>query len=157
MHVIATAGHVDHGKSMLVRALTGMEPDRWEAEQRRGMTIDLGFAWMTLPNGEQVAFVDVPGHERFVSNMLAGAGPAPAVMFVVAADEGWKPQSAERLHVPDPDRAQGRGRDQLVPGPYGPGLQGSGDHGPAALDGEHPVQPQPDAGARVRDRRGRPW
>jgi selenocysteine-specific elongation factor len=101
MHVIATAGHVDHGKSMLVRALTGMEPDRWEAEQRRGMTIDLGFAWMTLPSGEQVAFVDVPGHERFVTNMLAGAGPAPAVMFVVAADEGWKPQSAEHLAAID--------------------------------------------------------
>jgi len=97
MHVIATAGHVDHGKSMLVRALTGMEPDRWEAEQRRGMTIDLGFAWMTQASGEPIAFVDVPGHERFVTNMLAGAGPAPAVMFVVAADEGWKPQSAEHL------------------------------------------------------------
>jgi selenocysteine-specific elongation factor len=101
VHVIATAGHVDHGKSMLVRALTGMEPDRWEAEQRRGMTIDLGFAWMTLPSGERIAFVDVPGHERFVSNMLAGAGPAPAVMFVVAADEGWMPQSAEHLAAID--------------------------------------------------------
>src|SRR6266568_3821088 len=86
---------------MLVRALTGMEPDRWEAEQRRGMTIDLGFAWMTLPAGGEIAFVDVPGHERFVSNMLAGAGPAPAVMFVVAADEGWKPQSAEHLAAID--------------------------------------------------------
>ena len=86
---------------MLVRALTGMEPDRWEAEQRRGMTIDLGFAWMTLPSGEQVAFVDVPGHERFVSNTLAGAGPVPAVMFVVAADEGWMPQSAEHLAAID--------------------------------------------------------
>src|SRR6266516_694261 len=82
---------------MLVRALTGMEPDRWEAERRRGMTIDLGFAWMTLPSGEAIAFVDVPGHERFITNMLAGAGPAPAVMFVVAADEGWMPQSAEHL------------------------------------------------------------
>jgi selenocysteine-specific elongation factor len=101
VHVIATAGHVDHGKSMLVRALTGMEPDRWEAEQRRGMTIDLGFAWMTLPSGEVIAFVDVPGHERFVSNMLAGAGPVPAVMFVVAADEGWMPQSAEHLAAID--------------------------------------------------------
>jgi selenocysteine-specific elongation factor len=97
VHVVATAGHVDHGKSMLVRALTGMEPDRWEAERRRGMTIDLGFAWMTLPSGEEIAFVDVPGHERFVTNMLAGAGPVPAVMFVVAADEGWMPQSAEHL------------------------------------------------------------
>jgi selenocysteine-specific elongation factor len=101
MHVIATAGHVDHGKSMLVRVLTGMEPDRWAEEQRRGMTIDLGFAWMTLPSGEQIAFVDVPGHERFVSNMLAGAGPAPAVMFIVAADEGWMPQSAEHLAAID--------------------------------------------------------
>lgn len=101
MHVIATAGHVDHGKSMLVRALTGMEPDRWQEEQRRGMTIDLGFAWTTLPSGELIAFVDVPGHERFVTNMLAGAGPAPAVMFVVAADEGWKPQSAEHLAAID--------------------------------------------------------
>jgi selenocysteine-specific elongation factor len=86
---------------MLVRALTGMEPDRWEAERRRGMTIDLGFAWMTLPSGEEIAFVDVPGHERFVSNMLAGAGPAPAVMFVVAADEGWMPQSADHLAAID--------------------------------------------------------
>jgi selenocysteine-specific elongation factor len=101
VHVIATAGHVDHGKSMLVRALTGMEPDRWDEERRRGMTIDLGFAWMTLPSGQQVAFVDVPGHERFVTNMLAGVGPAPAVMFVVAADEGWKPQSAEHLAAID--------------------------------------------------------
>ena len=101
MHVVATAGHVDHGKSALVRALTGMEPDRWEEEQRRGMTLDLGFAWTTLPSGEQIAFVDVPGHERFVSNMLAGAGPAPAVMFVVAADEGWMPQSAEHLAAID--------------------------------------------------------
>ena len=86
---------------MLVRALTGMEPDRWEAEQRRGMTIDLGFAWMTLPSGEEIAFVDVPGHERFITNMLAGAGPAPAVLFVVAADEGWMPQSAEHLAAID--------------------------------------------------------
>jgi selenocysteine-specific elongation factor len=101
VHVIATAGHVDHGKSMLVRALTGMEPDRWEAEQRRGMTIDLGFAWMTLPSGEEIAFVDVPGHERFITNMLAGAGPAPGVLFVVAADEGWMPQSVEHLAAID--------------------------------------------------------
>jgi selenocysteine-specific elongation factor len=97
MHVIATAGHVDHGKSTLVRALTGMEPDRWAEERRRGMTIDLGFAWTTLPAGPTVAFVDVPGHERFVPNMLAGIGPVPAVLFVVAADEGWMPQSAEHL------------------------------------------------------------
>ena len=101
MHVIATAGHVDHGKSALVRALTGMEPDRWAEERRRGLTIDLGFAWMTLPGGDQVAFVDVPGHERFVPNMLAGVGPAPAVLFVVAADGGWMPQSAEHLAAID--------------------------------------------------------
>lgn len=97
MHVIATAGHVDHGKSTLVKALTGMEPDRWAEERRRGLTIDLGFAWTQLPSGETVAFVDVPGHERFVPNMLAGLGPVPAALFVVAADEGWMPQSAEHL------------------------------------------------------------
>ena len=108
MHVVATAGHVDHGKSTLVRALTGMEPDRWAEERRRGMTIDLGYAWTTLPSPdggqagrEQLAFVDVPGHERFVPNMLAGLGPVPAVMFVVAADGGWMPQSAEHLAAVD--------------------------------------------------------
>jgi len=101
VYVVATAGHVDHGKSMLVRALTGMEPDRWEAERRRGMTIDLGYAWTTLPSGDELAFVDVPGHERFITNMLAGLGPVPAVMFVVAADEGWMPQSAEHLAAID--------------------------------------------------------
>ena len=101
MQVIATAGHVDHGKSTLVRALTGMEPDRWAEERRRGMTIDLGFAWTTLRSGERIAFVDVPGHERFVTNMLAGVGPCPAVMIVVAADEGWQAQSAEHLAALD--------------------------------------------------------
>ncbi|ROT29523.1 selenocysteine-specific translation elongation factor [Micromonospora sp. HM5-17] len=101
MQVIATAGHVDHGKSTLVRALTGMEPDRWAEERRRGMTIDLGFAWTTLPSGAVIAFVDVPGHERFVPNMLAGVGPAPAALLVVAADEGWMPQSAEHLAALD--------------------------------------------------------
>jgi selenocysteine-specific elongation factor len=101
VHVIATAGHVDHGKSTLVRALTGMEPDRWAEERRRGMTIDLGFAWATLASGEVVAFVDVPGHERFVPNMLAGVGPVPAALVVVAADEGWMPQSAEHLAALD--------------------------------------------------------
>ncbi|MDQ7802950.1 SelB C-terminal domain-containing protein [Amycolatopsis sp. A133] len=100
MRVIVTAGHVDHGKSTLVRRLTGMEPDRWAEERRRGLTIDLGFAWTRI-GGEEVAFVDVPGHERFVPNMLAGAGPAPAVLFVVAADEGWMPQSAEHLAALD--------------------------------------------------------
>ncbi|WP_051835536.1 selenocysteine-specific translation elongation factor [Streptomyces sp. NRRL S-481] len=101
MHVIATAGHVDHGKSTLVRLLTGMEPDRWKEERDRGLTIDLGFGWTTLPGGERVAFVDVPGHERFVPNMLAGVGPVPAVLFVVAADEGWMPQSTEHLQALD--------------------------------------------------------
>jgi len=96
MHVIATAGHVDHGKSALLRALTGMEPDRWEEERRRGLTIDLGFVWTYTGRGP-IAFVDVPGHERFVGNMLAGVGPVPAVLFVVAADEGWMAQSAEHL------------------------------------------------------------
>jgi selenocysteine-specific elongation factor len=99
MKVIATAGHVDHGKSALLRALTGMEPDRWAEERRRGLTIDLGYAWLTLPSGERIAFVDVPGHERFAANMLAGVGPVPAVLFVVAADGGWMPQSAEHLAV----------------------------------------------------------
>lgn len=101
VQVVATAGHVDHGKSALVRALTGMEPDRWAEERRRGMTIDLGFAWTTLPSGRVMAFVDVPGHERFVPNMLAGVGPVPAVLLVVAADEGWMPQTTEHLAALD--------------------------------------------------------
>src|ERR687897_3503327 len=101
MFVVATAGHVDHGKSTLVRALTGMEPDRLAEEQRRGMTIELGFVWTTLPSGAVVAFVDVPGHQRFVPTMLAGVGPVPAVLLVVAADEGWMPQSAEHLAALD--------------------------------------------------------
>ena len=95
MYVVATAGHVDHGKSTLVRALTEMDPDRWEEEKRRGLTIDLGFAWTRLPSGADVAFVDVPGHEKFLGNMLAGVGPAPVVLFVVAADEGWQAQSTD--------------------------------------------------------------
>lgn len=94
-HVVATAGHVDHGKSTLVRALTGMEPDRWAEERRRGLTIDLGFAWTSLPNGDPVTFVDVPGHGRFMGNALAGLGAAGVVCFVVAADEGWSAQSAQ--------------------------------------------------------------
>ncbi|WP_327371714.1 selenocysteine-specific translation elongation factor [Streptomyces sp. NBC_01217] len=101
MRVIATAGHVDHGKSTLIHALTGTHPDRLAQERRRGLTIDLGFAWTDLPSGERLAFVDVPGHERFVPTMLAGVGPVPAVLFVVAADEGWKPQSAEHLAAVD--------------------------------------------------------
>ena len=101
MDVIATAGHVDHGKSALVRALTGMEPDRWEEERRRGLTIDLGFAWTMLPSGRRLAVGDVPGHERFVGNMLAGVGSVPAALVVVAADDGWSAQTAEHVAVLD--------------------------------------------------------
>ena len=101
MRVVATAGHVDHGKSSLVQALTGTNPDRWDEEQRRGLTIDLGFAHTTLPNGEGLSFVDVPGHVRFLRNMLAGVGGVDACVFVVAATEGWKPQSEEHLRILD--------------------------------------------------------
>ncbi len=101
MHVIGTAGHVDHGKSTLVQRLTGIDPDRFEEEKRRGLTIDLGFAWLGLPSGREVGIVDVPGHERFIKNMLAGAGGISICLFVVAANEGWKPQSAEHLSVID--------------------------------------------------------
>ena len=101
MDVLATAGHVDHGKSALVRALTGMEPDRWAEERRRGLTIDLGFAWTTLPTGRRIAVVDVPGHERFIGNMLAGVGSVPAALLVVAADDGWSAQTAEHVAVLD--------------------------------------------------------
>ena len=101
MQVIATAGHVDHGKSTLVRALTGMEPDRWSEERRRGMTIDLGYAWTTLPDGTQIVLVDVPGHQKFIGNMLAGVGPVPAVLLAVAADEGWGRQTTEHLAALD--------------------------------------------------------
>jgi selenocysteine-specific elongation factor len=101
MHVVATAGHVDHGKSTLVRALTGTDPDRLVEERRRGLTIELGYAWCTLDSGREVAFVDVPGHERFLATMLAGVGPVPIAMFVVAADGGWMPQSEEHLTALD--------------------------------------------------------
>lgn len=99
MRVVATAGHVDHGKSALVQALTGTHPDRWEEEKRRGLTIDLGFAHTTLPSGEELSIVDVPGHVRFLRNMLAGVGGVDACIFVVAATEGWKPQSEEHLRI----------------------------------------------------------
>ena len=99
MHVIATAGHVDHGKSTLVRALTGIDPDRLAEEKARGLTIDLGFASMPLPSGRRVAFIDVPGHVRFLKNMLAGVSGVEACVFVVAATEGWKPQSEEHLRI----------------------------------------------------------
>jgi selenocysteine-specific elongation factor len=176
MHVIATAGHVDHGKSTLVRALTGMEPDRWAEERRRGMTIDLGFAWTALPSGAAVAFVDVPGHERFVPNMLAGVGPVPAALIVVAADDGWMPQSAEHLaaldalgvchgvlavtrcDLADPAPAMTRARAEIAATSLGPvaavavsGVTGSGLADlVAALDGLVAALPPPDLSAPVR-------
>ncbi len=101
MPLIGTAGHVDHGKSTLIERLTGRDPDRWDEEKRRGLTIDLGFSWTTLPNGSEVSFVDVPGHERYLKNMLAGIEAIDVALFVVAADEGWMPQSEEHLAVLD--------------------------------------------------------
>ncbi len=101
MRVIGTAGHVDHGKSTLIAALTGIHPDRLKEEREREMTIDLGFGWLTLPNGEEVGIVDVPGHRDFIENMLAGIGGIDAVMLVVAADEGVMPQTREHLAIID--------------------------------------------------------
>ena len=101
MFVVGTAGHVDHGKSTLVKALTGIDPDRLREERERAMTIDLGFAWLTLPSGRQVSVVDVPGHERFIKNMLAGVGGIDAALLIVAADEGPMPQTAEHLAILD--------------------------------------------------------
>ena len=176
MHVIATAGHVDHGKSTLVRALTGMEPDRWAEERRRGMTIDLGYAWTSLPSGEDVAFVDVPGHQRFIGNMLAGLGPAPAVLFVVAADEGWRRQSGEHLaavdalglrhgllavtrsDLADPGPAMEQARERLAATSLGdvPAVAVSGATGEglpelrSALDDLVARLPPPDLDARIR-------
>ncbi|MFW6204632.1 MAG: selenocysteine-specific translation elongation factor [Actinomycetota bacterium] len=176
MHVVATAGHVDHGKSTLVRLLTGMEPDRWAEEHRRGLTIDLGFAWTRLPSGAELAIVDVPGHERFVPNMLAGVGHVPAALLVVAADEGWMPQSEEHLaalhafgvrhgvlavsrsDLAPPERAMAEARERLartslagaptvaVSGATGEGL----DALRAELDALAAVLPAPDTGAPVR-------
>ena len=99
MHVIGTAGHVDHGKSSLVRALTGTDPDRWLEEKLRGMTLDLGFARLTYPDGMEAAIVDVPGHERFIHNMLAGAAGVELLMLVIAANEGPRPQTFEHLAI----------------------------------------------------------
>jgi selenocysteine-specific elongation factor len=101
MRVIGTAGHVDHGKSTLVQALTGTHPDRLKEEREREMTIDLGFAWLTLPSGEAVGIVDVPGHIDFIENMLAGVGSLDAALFVIAADEGVMPQTREHLAILD--------------------------------------------------------
>src|SRR5690242_14053706 len=99
MSCIGTAGHVDHGKSTLVKALTGIDPDRLREERERAMTIDLGFAWLQLPGGPEVSIVDVPGHERFIKNMLAGVGGIDAALLVIAADEGPMPQTAEHLNI----------------------------------------------------------
>ncbi len=101
MRVIGTAGHVDHGKSTLIQAITGMDPDRLREEKERGLTIDLGFAWLTLPSGESVGVVDVPGHIDFIKNMLAGVGGIDAALLVVAADEGVMPQTREHLAILD--------------------------------------------------------
>src|SRR6266498_4172681 len=101
MYTIGTAGHVDHGKSTLVKALTGIDPDRLREEKDRGMTIDLGFAWLRLPSGREVSIVDVPGHERFIKNMLAGVGGIDLALLVVAADEGVMPQTREHLAILD--------------------------------------------------------
>src|SRR5690242_8275786 len=101
MSCIGTAGHVDHGKSTLVTALTGIDPDRLAEEKLRGMTIDLGFAWLRLPSGREASVVDVPGHERFIRHMLAGAGGVDVALLVVAADEGMMPQTREHLDILD--------------------------------------------------------
>jgi len=99
--VLGTAGHVDHGKSLLVKALTGIDPDRLKEEKERGMTIDLGFAWLNLPSGREVSIVDVPGHERFIKNMLAGVGGIDMALLIIAADEGVMPQTREHLAILD--------------------------------------------------------
>lgn len=107
MYVIGTAGHVDHGKSTLIKALTGIDPDRLPQEKERGMTIDLGFAWLTLPSGREVGIVDVPGHERFVKNMLTGVGGIDLALLVVAADESIMPQTREHMAILDIVRVKG--------------------------------------------------
>jgi selenocysteine-specific elongation factor len=101
MRVLGTAGHVDHGKSTLIAALTGVHPDRLNEEQAREMTIDLGFGWLTLPNGEEAGIVDVPGHRDFIENMLSGIGGIDAALLVIAADEGVMPQTREHLAILD--------------------------------------------------------
>ncbi|HEY8871517.1 MAG TPA: GTP-binding protein, partial [Stellaceae bacterium] len=97
--ILATAGHIDHGKTALVRALTGVDADRLPEEKRRGLTIDLGFAYTTLPDGTELGFVDVPGHERFLPNMLAGILSIDRVLLIVAADDGPRPQTLEHLDI----------------------------------------------------------
>src|ERR1700729_4080327 len=101
MRIIGTAGHVDHGKSSLVAALTGTDPDRWAEEQLRGMTLDLGFAHLVLEDGAEAGIVDVPGHERFLHNMLAGAAGMDVLLLVIAANDGVRPQTVEHLAILD--------------------------------------------------------
>ncbi|MCB0896032.1 MAG: SelB C-terminal domain-containing protein [Nocardioidaceae bacterium] len=176
MHVVATAGHVDHGKSTLVRRLTGSDPDRLAEEKRRGLTIELGYCWTTLDGVGEVAFVDVPGHERFVTTMLAGVGPAPVAMLVVAADDPWMPQAAEHLaaldalgvehgvlvvtraDLADPGPALARSRAEVdatslrgAPSVVVSGRTGAGlDELRRALAGVLAVVPAPDPAADVR-------
>jgi selenocysteine-specific elongation factor SelB len=97
--IIGTAGHIDHGKTTLIKALTGRETDRWEEEKRRGITIDLGFTYFDLPDGSKAGIVDVPGHEKFIKNMLAGVVGMDMVLLVIAADEGIMPQTTEHLNI----------------------------------------------------------
>ena len=97
--IIGTAGHIDHGKTTLIKALTGRNTDRWEEEQRRGITIDLGFTWFDLPRGDRVGIIDVPGHEKFINNMVAGVVGMDLVMLVIAADEGIMPQTREHIDI----------------------------------------------------------
>ena len=101
MQIIGTAGHVDHGKSTLINRLTGINPDRLKQEQDREMSIELGFAWFELPDGEEIGIIDVPGHRDFIENMLSGIGGIDAALFVVAADEGVMPQTREHLAILD--------------------------------------------------------
>ena len=97
--IIGTAGHIDHGKTTLIKALTGRNTDRWEEEQRRGITIDLGFTWFDLPGGDRAGIIDVPGHEKFINNMVAGVVGMDLVLLVVAADEGIMPQTREHMDI----------------------------------------------------------
>ena len=99
MFVIGTAGHIDHGKSALVERITGTDPDRLSEEKQRGMTIDLGFAWFKLESGEEVSIIDVPGHEKFIKNMLTGVGGIDMAILVIAADEGIMPQTIEHFQI----------------------------------------------------------
>ena len=97
--IVGTAGHIDHGKTTLIKALTGRNTDRWEEEQRRGITIDLGFTYFDLKNGDRVGIIDVPGHEKFINNMVAGVVGMDLVLLVVAADEGIMPQTREHMDI----------------------------------------------------------